>query len=156
MMYLLPLGTALFVAHAADSVQDAKSLAQDILTKGAALFDSRDAVAMAATYAENAQVTAYSKDSETGPLKVETRRSRADIQKLYADLFKDRSPSARCRNIVEDAHFVGPDLRVIRGTFILDVANEHPLPFIQVRTKQGDKWLMLNLQLFGVATKWAR
>jgi hypothetical protein len=156
MMYLLPLGAALFVAPAADSVQDARSLAQDILTKGAALFDSRDAAAMAATYAENAEITAYSKDNETGALKVETERGRANIQKSYADLFKDRSPSARCRNIVEDAHFAGPDLLVIRGTFILDVANEHPLPFIQVRTKQGDKWLILNLQLFGVATKWAR
>ena len=136
--------------------QDARSLAQDILTKGAALFDARDAAAMAATYAENAEVIAYSKDNETGALKVDTGRGRADIQKFYADLFKGRSPSARCRNIVEDAHFAGPDLLVIRGTFIIDVADEHPLPFIQVRTRKGDKWLILNLQLFGVATKWAR
>jgi hypothetical protein len=156
MMYHLTVGAALFVASAADSAQDARSLTQDILTKGAALFDARDAAVMAATYAENAEVTAYSKDNETGALKVDTRRGRADIRKLYADLFKDRSPSARCRNVVEDAHFAGPDLLVIRGTFIVDVADEHPLPFIQVRTKQGDKWLILNLQLFGVATKWAR
>jgi hypothetical protein len=49
-----------------------------------------------------------------------------------------------------------PDLLVIRGMFILDVADEHPLPFIQVRAKEGDKWLILNLQLFGAATKWER
>src|SRR6476646_7580741 len=110
---------------------------------------------MAATYAENAEVTSYSKDDATGALKTETAGGRADIQKGYANLFKDRSPSTRCRNVVEDAHFVGPDLLVIRGTFILDVADEHPLPFIQVRTRQGDKWLILDLQLFGVATKWA-
>ena len=154
MMYLLTLGAVLFVVPPTDSTQDAKSLAQDILTKGAALFDSRNAAAMAATYADNAEVTAYSKNNDTGALKVDTGRGRADIQKAYADLFKDRSPSTRCRNIVEDAHFVGPDLLVIRGTFILDVTNEHPIPFIQVRTKQGDKWLIVNLQLFGVSKKW--
>jgi ketosteroid isomerase-like protein len=156
MMYLLTLGATLFVAPAADSAQDARSLAETILTKGAALFDSRDAAAMAATYAENAEVTAYSRDDKTGVLKTETGRGRADVQKFYGDLFKNRSPSARCRNVVEDAHFVGPDLLVIRGTFILDVGAEHPIPFTQVRTKQGDRWLILNLQLFGVATKWTR
>ena len=154
-MSLLILAAALLLASS-DSTRDAKGLAQDILTKGAALFDSRDAAAMSATYAENAEVTAYSKDNATGTLKVDTGRGRADIQKFYADLFKGRSPSARCRNVVEDAHFAGSDLLVIRGTFILDVADEHPIPFIQVRTKKGDKWLILNLQLFGVATKWTR
>jgi hypothetical protein len=156
MMSLLTLGALLFVAPTADSTQDARGLAQDILDKGAALFDSRDAAAMAATYTEDALVTAYSKDNETGALKVETGRGRADIQKSYADLFKGRSPSARCRNIVEDAYFVGPDLLVIRGTFLVDVADEHPLPFLQVRTKRGDNWLILNLQLFGVAKEWTR
>src|SRR5262245_42064267 len=155
-MYRLILGAALVVTLISDSSQDAKGLAQDILTKGAALFDSRDAAAMAATYAENAEITAYSKDNQTGALKVETARGRADIQKAYADLFKNRTPATRCRNVVEDAHFVGPDLLVIRGTFLLDVANEHPIPFIQVRTEQGDKWLILGLQLFGVSEKWTR
>jgi hypothetical protein len=156
MMYLLTVSAALLVVPAADSTQDAKSLAQDILTKGAALFDSRHAAAMAATYAENAEIAAYSKDNDTGALKIGTTRGRAGIEKAYADLFKNRSPSTRCRNVVEDAHFVGSDLLVIRGTFLLDVANEHAIPFIQVRTKQGDKWLILNLQLFGVSEKWAR
>src|SRR5262245_25981528 len=95
MMDLLTLRAALLVVPAADSTQDAKTLAQDILTKGAALFDSRDAAAMAATYAENAQITAYSKDHDTRALKVETARGRAGIQKLYADLFKNRSPATR-------------------------------------------------------------
>ena len=52
-MSLLSLAAALLLASS-DSTRDAKGLAQDILTKGAALFDSRDAAAMAATYAENA------------------------------------------------------------------------------------------------------
>lgn len=155
MVYLLTVGAALIVAPAVASTQDAQGLARDLLTRGAVLFDARDAAAIAATYAENAEVTAYSKDNETGALKVDTGRGRADVQKFYADLFKGLAPSARCRNAVEDAHFAGPDLLVIRGTFIVDVADEHPLPFIQVRTKRGDKWLILNLQLFGVATKWA-
>ena len=84
MMYLLTLVVAL--SSAPDPTQDAKSLAQDILTKGAALFDSRDAAAMAATYTEKAQVTAYSRDDETGALKTETGRGRADVQKFYAEL----------------------------------------------------------------------
>jgi hypothetical protein len=155
-MYFLPLAAALVLAPTSDSTQDAKSLAQDILTKGAALFDSRDAAAMAATYAETAEITAYSNDNTTGALKTERRGGRANIQKTYADLFKNRSPATRCRNVVEDAHFVGPDLLVIRGRFILDVADEHPIPFIQVRTKQRDNWLILNLQLFGVSEKWTR
>ena len=146
----------MLLASPSDSTQDAKSLAQDILTRGAALFDSRDAAAMAATYAENAEITAYSKDNTTRALKTETGRGRANIHKLYADLFKNRSSSTRCRNVVEDAHFVGPDLLVIRGRFVLDVADEHPIPFIQVRTKKGDNWLILNLQLFGVSEKWTR
>src|SRR5262249_15248637 len=125
MVYLLTVGAALLVAPAADSAQDAKGLAQDLLTKGASLFDSRDAAAMAATYAEDAEITAYSKDGKAGALKVDTARGRADVQKVYADLFKGRSPSARCRNVVDDAHFAGPDLLVIRGTFLVDVANEH-------------------------------
>jgi hypothetical protein len=47
------LGLTLF-ARAED--KDAKTLAQDILDKGAALFDKRDAAAMAATYTEDAQL----------------------------------------------------------------------------------------------------
>lgn len=156
MIGALALGATLLLAAAPDQTRDAKGLAQDILTEGAALFDARDAAAMAATYTEDAQVTAYSKDNETGALKVETRRGRADIREVYDGLFKDRSPSARCRNVVEDAHFAGPDVLVIRGTFTLDVAEGHSLPFLQVRAKRADRWLIANLQLFGVAEQWTR
>ena len=38
---------------------DAKRLAQAILTKGAALFDTRDAAAMAATYTEDASPAGF-------------------------------------------------------------------------------------------------
>src|SRR5262245_58370421 len=110
MMSLLTLGVALSIAPVPDPRADAKDLAQELLIKGAAIFDSRDAAAMAATYVEDAQVTAYSKDAETGALKAETVRGRADIQKGYADLYKDRRPSTRCRNVVEDAQFAGPDV----------------------------------------------
>ena len=55
----LTLGLSL-AARAED--QDAKPLAQGILEKGAALFDKRDAAAMAATYTEDAQLEWIEKD----------------------------------------------------------------------------------------------
>jgi len=42
------------------------------------------------------------------------------------------------------------------GYCLLDVADEHPIPFIQVRTKQASNWLIFDLQLFGTAEKWTR
>ncbi len=49
------IGLALLGAPLAASAQNAKELAQDILTKGAALFDKCDGAAMAATYVEDAE-----------------------------------------------------------------------------------------------------
>jgi hypothetical protein len=152
---LVPLALAMLLPSQAGSDRDAKALAQDILTKGAALFDTRDAAAMAATYAEGAEVLVASRDQDTGRIKVQTYHGRADIQKGYADLFEDRSPSARSRNVVEAAHFLGPDLLAIHGTFTLDTrdSNAEGIPFIQVRVKQGDAWRILTLELFAVSEK---
>jgi hypothetical protein len=151
MMHHATLCLALLLAPAPDSTQDAKGLAQEILTKGAALFDTRDAAAMAATYADNAVITVYTKDRDTGTYKVETTRGRAAIEKGYADLFKDRDPSTRSRNVVEDARFVGPELLLIHGTFTVDTNQGGSIRFVQVRVKQGDAWLILGLQLIVVS-----
>ncbi len=136
-------------ARAADT--DAKQLAQDLLTKGAALFDTRDAAAMAATYMEDAEGSLITKDENTGTYKAQITRGRAAIEQGYQDVFKDRKAGTTSRNVVEYAHRVGTDLLIIHGTFTPDISQEGSLPFVQVRTKQGEKWLILSLQLFLVS-----
>ena len=43
-----------------------KAHAQEILTKGAALFDSKDAAAVAATYAEEGELILIGRNQQTG------------------------------------------------------------------------------------------
>ena len=96
--------------------KDAKAVAQDVLDKGAALFDTRDAAAMAATYTEDAQLLWIDKDSSTGEIKVSVKKDRAEIESLYHDLFKDAKEKTTSKNTVEFARFVGADLMVIHGS----------------------------------------
>jgi hypothetical protein len=142
------LGLTLF-ARAED--KDAKTLAQDILDKGAALFDKRDAAAMAATYTEDAQLEWIEKDSAAGGIKIDTKKGREEIEAVYRDLFKESKEATTSKNAVEFARFVGSELLVIEGDFQPNVANEGRFHFIQLRLKQGDKWLMRSLQLFVIA-----
>lgn len=128
--------------------QDAKTLAQSILDKGAASFDKHDAAAMAATYTEDAQLEWIEKDSASGAIKIDTKKGREEIEALYRDLFKDSKEATTSKNTVEYARFVGSELLVIEGEFQPNVANEGKFHFIQIRLKQGDKWLMRSLQLF--------
>ena len=143
----------LFPTMAPAAETDAKQLAQDILTKGAALFDTRDAAAMAATYAEDAEGSLILKDKDTGKYKVQVSRGRSAIEQGYQNIFKTRKAGTTSRNVVEYAHFVGTDLLIIHGTFTLDVSQGVSFPFVQVREKQGDKWLILSLQVFVVDEK---
>ena len=136
-------------ASAADT--DAKQLAQDILTKGAALFDARDAAAMAATFREDAEGSLCLRDKDTGKYKVQVSRGRSAIEQGYQNIFKTRKAGTTSRNVVEFAHFVGTDLLIIHGTFTLDVSQGLSFPFVQVREKQGDQWLILSLQVFVIS-----
>jgi hypothetical protein len=131
--------------------QDAKTLAQDVLDKGAALFDKRDAPAMAATYTEDAQLEWIEKDSATGGIKIDVKKGRDDIQTLYHDLFKDAKEATTSKNTVQFARFIGTELMIIQGEFQPNTANDGKFPFVQVRVKQGDKWLMRSLQLFVIS-----
>ena len=74
------------------SAQDdkAKEVAQDVLNKGSALFDTHDAAAMAATYTEDAQLFWLQKDDSTGEIKVTNKNGRAEIEDVYRDIFKDQ------------------------------------------------------------------
>jgi hypothetical protein len=134
----------------------AKNLAQDVLNKGAALFDTRDAAAMAATYTEDAQILWYEKQDDTSELKQDdtselkltTKNGRAEIESLYKDLFKDATEKTTSKNTVEFARRAKVDVLIIQGVFQPNVDKPGKFPFVQVRVKQGDQWLMKTLQLF--------
>lgn len=127
--------------------EDAKKLAQGILDKGAALFTKRDAEAMARTYTEGARVVLISKDKESQQYKTDVREGQTAIHEMYADMYKHAEGTSAARNTVEFARRVAPDLLVIHGVFEPNVG-QGSYPFVQVRKKEGEKWLILNLQLF--------
>jgi len=131
--------------------KDAKTLAQEILDKGAALFDTRDATAMAATYTEDAQIQWVEKDNSTGEIKVNVKKDRTEIESFYRDIFKDAKEKTTSKNTVDFARFIAPDLMIIQGVFQPNVAGKGKFPFVQLRVKRGDKWVMKNLQFFAIA-----
>jgi hypothetical protein len=131
--------------------KDAKTLAQEILDKGSALFDTRDATAMAATYTEDAQIEWIAKDDASGEIKIEVKKGRAEVESLYHDVFKDAKEKTTSKNTVEFARLIAPNLMIIQGVFQPNVANNGKFPFVQFRVKQGDKWLMKNLQFFVIS-----
>jgi hypothetical protein len=130
------------------AADDARTVAQQVLDRGASLFDSRDAKAMASTYAPDATIEILSKDNDTGSYKSEVTRGHDAIVDGYTKIFADRSPSAKSKNVVEYAHTIGDDLLIIHGTFTPTVGEDLTVPFVQIRTRQGDAWKMLRLQLF--------
>lgn len=143
------LCTVLFMPAVAPAAEpDATTVAQDILTKGAALFDTRDAGAMAATYTEEAELILISKDKNTDRFKAENTHGRAAIEQFYRDLFKDRTADTTARNVVQYARFVGPDTLVIHGDFTPDVAKGDSFPFVQTRVKEGDRWFIIMIQVY--------
>jgi hypothetical protein len=144
--FMLGLSTG---ARADDT--DAKTLAQGVLDKGAAIFDKHDAAAMAATYTEDAQLEWVEKDTAVGGFKIDVRKGREEIETLYRDFFKDQKEATTSKNTVEFAQFINPELMVIQGFFQPNVANDGKFHFVQVRVKKDDKWLMRSLMLFVVA-----
>jgi hypothetical protein len=152
-MKRLAIFALLFVAPIAVLAddKDTKTVAQDVLSKGAALFDTRDAAAMAATYTEDAQLLWIDKESNSGEIKVSVKKDRAEIESLYRDLFKDAKEKTTSKNTVESARFIGPDLMVIQGVFQPNVDKEGKFPFVQTRVKQGEKWLIKILQLYVIS-----
>ena len=131
--------------------KDAKTVAQEVLDKGSALFDTRDAVAMAATYTEDAELLWIDKDSTTGEIKVSVKKDRSEIESLYHDLFKDAKEKTTSKNTVEYARFIGVDLMVIHGVFQPNIDKQGKFPFVQMRLKQGEKWMIKNLQLYVIS-----
>lgn len=146
--FLYAFLAVLLPAAASAAEPDAKVLAEDILTKGAALFDTRDAGAMAATYTEEAELSLISKDKDTGRFKSENTHGRTAVEQFYRDLFKDRKPETTSRNVVHYARYVGPNMLVIQGDFTVDVAKGDTFPFFQTRVREGDRWLIIAMQIY--------
>ncbi len=134
-------------AFGQDDEAQAMALAKDTLDRGSALFDKRDAAAMAATYVETAQIIVIKHDSDTDNIVVETRDGRAAIEKAYADIFKDRLPEHRSRNTVESARFLRKDLLMIRGRFAMNREQGDTVQFVQIRAREGDQWKIVTMQL---------
>lgn len=150
-MRITPMVAALALLLASSNARaqekDAKALAQEILTKGAALFDTRDAAAMAETYSEDARLFWVEKNRDSNRLKVDPKEGRDAIERFYRDLWKDAKEKTTSRNTVEFARLVAPDFLVIYGKFEPDV-DKGSYAFVQERMKQGDKWLIVSLRLY--------
>jgi hypothetical protein len=131
--------------------KDTKTVAQGVLDKGSALFDTHDAAAMASTYTEDAQLLWIDKDSTSAEIKVSVKKDRAEIESLYHDLFKDAKEKTTSKNTVEFARLVTPELMVIHGVFQPNLDKPDKFSFVQTRVKVGDKWLIkiLDLYVFG-------
>ena len=140
------------IAARADD-EDARRVAQEVLDKGASLFDARDAAALAATYTVDAEICVVGQDQGSRSYKTQVIRGRQAIENAYQTLFKGQQSQAKSKNHVEAAKLIRPDLLAIYGRFQPDASQEGNIPFIQVRTKDGDKWLMMSLQLFIVPEK---
>ncbi len=138
----------LWPAFALADDRDAKTVAQEILNKGSALFDSRSAANMAATYAEDATLSWVDKDKDTDKYRSQSKQGRSEIETMYADLFRDMKEATTSRNTVEFAKFLAPDLLVIHGTFKPDASKDLEVGFLQERVKQGDQWLIQGLRVY--------
>jgi ketosteroid isomerase-like protein len=131
---------------------EALKLAKKLTEEGAATFNKVDAKAMAAYYTDNAKIFLQTRDESE--ISIKEYDGREEIEKLYADLFKDPS-QVHGKNTVEYAKLLASDVLVIAGTFVPNETAPEPIkvPFYQVRVKQGDKWLINSLRIFYVPEK---
>jgi ketosteroid isomerase-like protein len=138
----------------ADDQDDPKAIAVKVTAAGAALFDARDAQGLAQTYADDARLDIYSKDKDTGALKLETKVGRAEIQASYEMMFKTLE-TIHARSTIEHARRLDADLIAFSGVFEPNTESTEPLklPFTQVRARHGDSWKIVSLQLFIVFPK---
>ena len=135
------------------SADEAMKLARKLTGEGAATFSKADAKAMAAYYTEDAIVFLESKNDEGHQVK--EYDGKAEIERAYADLFKEEHGTIQAKNTVDYARLLAPDLLVIAGTFEPNQLADKPLkvPFYQVRVKQGDRWLIHSVRIFVLPEK---
>ncbi|OJW23451.1 MAG: hypothetical protein BGO49_02265 [Planctomycetales bacterium 71-10] len=146
----LALASPAFAAPTAFAADEgdakARQIAEKVTTEGAAIFDTFDARAMAATYDEKGVLTVFRREKES--IEREAHEGRAKVEAAYAELFK--SPETiKSRNVVEHARLIAPDLLTIDGTFDLNTLKPDSIkvPFHQVRQQKGGKWLVLSMEI---------
>lgn len=136
-------------ALAQEGKGEAKQLAQGILDKGAALFDTRDASAMAKTYVAGAELHIISRGESSGPFEVQVLHGRDAIREQYVKLFEgDPNAKTTSRNVVTYAQKLGDDMLVIHGHFSPNTDNGDSYPFTQTRIRVDDQWKILQLNLY--------
>ncbi len=135
------------LSHAARA-EEARAIAQEVLNKGAALFDARDVAGLLATYDDDPSVVWVERDGTTGEVKESVKRGKAEVESIYVEHFKNVPEKTVSKNVVDFARLVGPDMLLIQGTFQPDLAKPGKYPFVQLRVKKGDRWLLKDLHLF--------
>jgi hypothetical protein len=124
---------------------EAEKIANRVLKAGSDLFDAKNASALAATYTQDGTVHVISK-TEDQQYKDDVKRGRSEIEQFYSDLFRDSGP-IDSENTVESVRMIAPDLIVIHGRFRPNTG-QNELPFVQMRIKKGEEWLLKELWLF--------
>ncbi|HEU5115289.1 MAG TPA: hypothetical protein VFT74_01290 [Isosphaeraceae bacterium] len=127
---------------------DATELAETLTKQGAVDFSARDARALAESYTDDGTVAVVVHDQSTGGAKEIEKQGRREIQELYEEMFRD-GLTIDAHNEVDYARKIGSDFLMIAGTFeikrgLLEVTR---MPFVQVRIKQGDRWLIQSMRV---------
>lgn len=123
---------------------EAEQIAEKFLKAGSDLFDARDAAGLANTYGENGEILLIGE--KDGEITEDIKAGRPEIEKFYGEYFKDKA-AIDSENSIEFARLIAPNILVVHGRFQPNTG-EARLPFVQLRVKQGDKWLMSKLWLF--------
>ncbi|RUL88664.1 sigma-70 family RNA polymerase sigma factor [Tautonia sociabilis] len=123
---------------------EAERIAEAFLTAGSEMFDAKDAAGLAASYTEDGEIHLIS-DANPG-VKEDVKRGRAAVASFYRDLFDGQGP-IDSKNTVEFARLISPEVLVVHGRFRPNTGQKE-LPFVQMRVKQGDRWLLKTLWLF--------
>jgi RNA polymerase sigma factor (sigma-70 family) len=125
---------------------EAEQIAERLLKVGSDLFDERQAKALASGYTAEGEVHLI--DKRGGRYQEWVTRGRAAVEAFYEEGFKKSEKTLMdSQNFVDFARFVAPDLLVIQGRFRPNVGDEG-LPFVQMRVKQNDKWLIDKVWVF--------
>jgi ketosteroid isomerase-like protein len=145
--FTLPLSLLAAPAIAADD-DEAKAIAEKLLTAGEKMFDAKDAKGLAATYTDDAVITTLSRDNNSRAIKTRTYCGHEAIEKAYGDMFKGDA-TLHAKNTIKHVSRIAPDVLAVAGEFTPDTQASNPIkvPFVQVRVKQGDAWKIASLQL---------
>ena len=108
---------------------------------------------MAATYIEDGSVVVIKRqhNASQGEVVLQKFRGREEIEKGYADIFKERPPEYRSRNIVDFARYLGPHLLLIQGRSRHSTATRATRSSSYRFAHVGDDWKIVSMQLAPLA-----